>query len=97
MTNPGFIPGHDALAHFNFWDRRFTGRENLIRGMMAHVMDKFNLHRITVEAGMFAAPWLPRAIEKMGFVREGRKREAIFYKDEWWDSIIYSILRHEVE
>ena len=95
--------GNDAYAHFNFWDRRFKGRENLIRGMMKHVMKEFNLHRITSEVGLFAAPWLPSALERIGFVREGRKREAIWFKSkeategEWFDSLIYSMLRHEVE
>ncbi len=95
--------GNDALAHFNFWDRRYKGRENLIRGMMRYVMKEFNLHRITSEVGLFAAPWLPLALERMGFVREGRKREAIWHvpkgarEGEWFDSLIYSILRHEVE
>ncbi|KKL90951.1 hypothetical protein LCGC14_1899580 [marine sediment metagenome] len=95
--------GNDAYAHFNFWDRRFKGRENLIRGMMRYVMKEFDLHRITSEVGLFAAPWLPSALERIGFVREGRKREAIWYvpkgarEGEWFDSLIYSMLRHEVE
>ncbi len=94
--------GNDALAHFNFWDRRYKGRENLIRGMMRYVMKEFDLHRISSEVGLFAAPWLPLALEKIGFVREGRKREAIWHirpnakEGEWFDSLIYSILRSEV-
>ncbi len=89
--------GHDALAHFNFWDRRLRGRENLIRGMMKHVMEMLDLHRVTVEVGMFAAPWLPAAVERLGFVKEGRKREALRYEGEWFDCIIYSMLRSEVD
>jgi len=89
-------PGHDALAHFNFWDRIFNGREKLIRGMVRHVMDEFALHRVTVEVGMFAAPWLPKAVERIGFKREGRKREAIKFDGKWFDSIMYSMLRSEV-
>lgn len=94
--------GNNALAHFNFWDRRLKGREKLIRGMMWHVMNEYDLHRITVEVGAFAAPWMTSAVERMGFVREGRKRESIWHvkrgasEGEWFDSIIYSVLRHEV-
>ena len=88
--------GHDALAHFNFWDRRFKGREKLLRGMIRYVMDEFDLHRVTVEVGMFAAPWLPSAVERVGFVREGRKREAIKYDGEWFDCLVYSMLKSEV-
>lgn len=94
--------GNDAYAHFNFWDRRFKGRENLIRGMMLHVMRDYDLHRISSEVGMFAAHWLPQALERIGFVREGRKREAIWHvpkgkEGQWFDSIMYSMLRQEVE
>ena len=94
--------GNDALAHFNFWDRRIKGRERLIRGMMWYVMNEFNLHRVGIEVGMFAAPWLPSAVERIGFTKEGRKREAIWHvpkgadEGQWFDSIIYSMLRHEV-
>jgi hypothetical protein len=88
--------GHDALAHFNFWDRRLRGRENLLRGMTRYVMDEFDLHRVTVEVGLFAAPWLPAAVERTGFKKEGRKREALKYEGKWFDSIIYSMLKSEV-
>ncbi len=95
--------GNDAYAHFNFWDRRIKGRENLIRGMMRNVMGEFNLHRISIEVGMFAAAWMCPAVERIGFTREGRKREAIWHvpkktqEGQWFDSIMYSILRQEVE
>lgn len=89
--------GHDALAHFNFWDKRLRGREDLIRGMMKHVMEMLDLHRVTVEVGMFSGKWLLNSIERMGFVREGRKREAFKFKGEWFDSIIFSMLRSEVD
>jgi len=91
--------GNDAYAHFNFWDRRFKGRENLIRGMMLHVMTEYDLHRVTSEVGMFASPWLPQALERVGFVREGRKRESIWHvprgtdEGQWFDSLMYSMLR----
>ena len=74
--------GNDAYAHFNFWDRRFKGRENLIRGMMKYIMEEFDLHRINVEVALFAGPWLPSALERIGFVKEGRKREAIWFAKE---------------
>ena len=89
-------PGHDALAHISFWDKRLRGREALIRGMMKHVMDMLDLRRITVEVGMFA-PWMLQAVERIGFTREGRKREALRYEGEWFDCIMYSMLKSEVD
>ena len=85
-----------ANAHFSFWDRRIKGRELLIREMLKWGFVTFGFHRITCEVPLYAAPWLSRAVEKVGFVKEGRLREATYYKGQWFDAILYSILNHEV-
>jgi len=88
-------PAYEAQAHFSFWDRKFFGRENLIRKMMRYVFDEFGFHRIVVEVPLYAKPTL-FAIERIGFVQEGRKREAVKYRGKWFDMNLYSILEHEV-
>jgi RimJ/RimL family protein N-acetyltransferase len=85
-----------AVAHFSFWDRRLKGRENLIRAMLRWGFDQFGFHRIEARVGLYAAPWVSRAIERVGFKKEGRLREAVQYKGEWFDMNVYSILEHEV-
>lgn len=89
-------PGVSALAHFNFWDRRFRGREELCRAMLRYAFTKFGFHRITAQVGLYAAPELA-AVERLGFVKEGRMREATIYKGAWFDVNLYSILEREVQ
>lgn len=86
-----------AHAHFNFWDRRIKGREELIRNMLKWGFEQFGFHRIVCQVPLYAAPWLSRAVEKVGFTKEGRMREVVRYKGQWFDAILYSILSHEVE
>jgi RimJ/RimL family protein N-acetyltransferase len=38
-----------------------------------------------------------RALQKAGFTREGVLRSVIFRRGQWRDSVIYSVLRHEVD
>ena len=90
------IKPHSALAHFSFWDRRLKGREDLIRGMLRYGFETFGFHRIEAKVGLYAAPWVSRAIEKVGFKKDGRLREAVLYKGKWFDLNVYSILEHEV-
>jgi RimJ/RimL family protein N-acetyltransferase len=89
-------PGVSALAHFNFWDQRFRGREELCRAMLRYAFGKFKFHRITAQVGLYAKPELV-AVERIGFVKEGRMREATIYKGEWFDVNLYSILEREVQ
>jgi RimJ/RimL family protein N-acetyltransferase len=88
-------PGFEATAHFSFWDRRYRGREPLIMAMVKYVFALLELRRITVEIPMYAHS-LRGFVERMGFVHEGRRREAIFHKDKWFDSNVYSLLRRDV-
>jgi RimJ/RimL family protein N-acetyltransferase len=86
-----------AQAHFSFWDRRIKGRESLIRQMLKWGFERFGFHRITCEVPLYAAAWLSRSVEKVGFKKEGRMREAVRYKGQWFDVNLYSILSHEVD
>lgn len=87
-------PEYQATGHFTFWDRRFRGREALIRKLLVYVFDEFKFHRIVAEVPLYSEPTVVAA-ERIGFVKEGRLRKAAWYKDEWWDVNIYSIFREE--
>lgn len=88
------VPGYDATAHFVFWDRRFRGREELIREMVRYVFDLLKLHRITVETPLH--PPLLGFIKRIGFVEEGHKRSSLFINGQWRDSIIFSLIEGEI-
>lgn len=88
-------PMFEAQAHFVFWDRRFKGRKRLILEMLAYVFHKYSFHRIVVEVPLYAAKTM-NAVERIGFVKEGRKREAVRHNGMWFDVNLYSILESEV-
>lgn len=88
-------PEYEASAHFTFWDRRYRGREELLKQMIRYNFEMLNLHRLVVEVPMYA-PSLLAFVEKLGFVKEGRHRKTMWYKGQWYDSAYYSLLREEV-
>ena len=83
-----------CLAHFTFWDRRFKGREQLIREMLSYLFDRFGFERIEARAALYATPAMI-AVERIGFVKEGRLRNAVKYEGKWFDVNVYSMLREE--
>ncbi|KAF2139649.1 uncharacterized protein K452DRAFT_205304, partial [Aplosporella prunicola CBS 121167] len=52
------------------------------------------LHRIAIESLSYNEG-ATRLYERLGFVLEGRKREAIWYNGEWHDMISFSMLEDE--
>jgi RimJ/RimL family protein N-acetyltransferase len=88
-------PAYQATGHFTFWDRRFRGRRDLIRAMIAHTFKEFGFHRIIAEVPLYAMPTI-HAMEGIGLIKEGRMRKAAWYNGEWWDCNVYSILEEEV-
>ncbi|KAJ5587843.1 uncharacterized protein N7459_003608 [Penicillium hispanicum] len=54
------------------------------------------LHRVYLHAMAYNEPAL-KLYRKMGFVEEGREREALLYRRAWHDVINFSMLEHEWE
>ncbi len=89
-------PGHQGHIHFTFWDSRLRGRIELGKEMLIYLMKTFKFHRLVVEVPLYAHKALFRAVESLGFKKEGRMREAALYKGQWFDVNLYAILNHEV-
>jgi RimJ/RimL family protein N-acetyltransferase len=89
------ITDYSAVVHFTFWDRKFKGREDLLREMLRYGMERFGFERFETRIGLYAKGAL-YAVERIGFVKEGRLRKVTRYKGEWFDANIYSVLREEV-
>lgn len=85
----------DAEVHINFFDRDVIGKVDLCKAVMQWVFARFPFNRLTaiVPEKYFAAK---RMAEFVGFTHEGRRRESILMNGEWWDEIMFGILRREV-
>lgn len=67
----------------------------------AHAMVDFGFHRFGVHR---VWSWCvadntgsTHVLEKLGMRQEGRLREKEYYKDRWWDTLMYAILADEWE
>ena len=94
LTN--ISPGFQAQAHLAFWDRKLKGRDKLVKKLLDFGFNFLKLHRIYVEIPMYAVPVMPWLEKKLGFVNEGRLREATIYFGQWYDVNLYSMLAGEL-
>lgn len=94
LTN--VIPGYDATAHMAIWDGVVRERATITRRLMMSVFESLRLHRLTAEVPTYQ-PGTIRAIESIGFTREGTKREAVTRNGEWMDLAVFGILKGELE
>jgi ribosomal-protein-alanine N-acetyltransferase len=78
-------------------DPRFWGRgyaTEAARALLAFGFDRLGLHRVwsrCIAENVASA----RVLEKLGMRLEGRLRDDEWFKDRWWDTLIYGILEHE--
>ena len=64
------------------------------RLIVGYGFECLGLHRISLEVYAFN-PRAQRAYEKVGFVVEGRLREALWWQGTWVDAVVMSILQPE--
>lgn len=89
-------PAFQAKGHFTFWDRQFRGRESLFRHLMPYIFREFGFHRLTLEVPLHSQR-VCKFVEGIGFVKEGRLRQFAWYKGQWFDANLYSVLEKEAE
>lgn len=90
------IQYHDAQIHYTFFDRRHWGRQRITRMMIQHVFKEFGFHRLSAEIPCFMNGTFD-FVKQIGLKHEGRKREAAFMKNEWYDVNCFGILKEEAE
>ena len=61
------------------------------RAVVAHGFEEIGLHRIELEVYAFN-PRALRSYAKVGFVEEGRRRDALWWEGEWFDAITMAML-----
>jgi RimJ/RimL family protein N-acetyltransferase len=84
-----------ASIHYTFFDRRHKGRIDLCKEAIKYIFSKYKFHRIYTQVPLYArAPM--KFVESIGFIKDGRLRSNTYFKGEWYDSNVYSILESEV-
>lgn len=64
------------------------------RLVLQHAFEALRLHRVSLEVYAFN-PRAQRAYEKVGFVREGVRRDALRFDGRWVDSVLMAVLSPE--
>ncbi|HEY9089197.1 MAG TPA: GNAT family protein [Anaerolineaceae bacterium] len=80
-------------------DRRYWGKgygSDAVRMLLRYGFTALNLNRIELEVYQ-NNPRAIRSYEKVGFVHEGRKRQAMFKSNVYQDVLIMAVLRSEWE
>ncbi|MYL44250.1 GNAT family N-acetyltransferase [Virgibacillus halodenitrificans] len=80
------------IGEKNYWGKGY-GKEAL-QLLLTYAFNELNLHRVSLQVFSFNT----RAIqlyEKLGFVEEGKCREALYRNGEWHDIIQMGLLKKE--
>ena len=76
----------------DYWRKGYASEA--ARAMLALGFDTLNAHRIDawcIAENIASA----NLLEKLGFKREGVVREQRWFKERWWDALLYGLLEHE--
>ncbi len=79
-------------------DPRFRGRrlgDDIARAFQRLVLGELGFHRLEIQVYGFNARALAHA-ERVGYVREGVKRQAYEKFGEWQDAVLFSMLQEEL-
>ena len=83
---------HITIGERDAWGRGYGGEATSL--MVDHALGSLGLHRVALSVFAFNERAI-RAYERVGFVHEGRAREAIWRDGQWWDEIHMSVLEPE--
>ena len=83
---------HITIGEKDCWGQGYGGEATEL--MLEHAFERLGLHRIGLSVFEFNERAI-RSYRRVGFVVEGRAREAIVRDGRWWDEIQMSILETE--
>jgi RimJ/RimL family protein N-acetyltransferase len=81
-------------VHPGFRGRRLA--DDAARRFQRLLLGELGFHRLELEIYAFNERACAHA-ERVGYVREGRKRQAYLYDGEWVDTVLYSLLPEDLE
>jgi RimJ/RimL family protein N-acetyltransferase len=88
----GSVLFHITIGERDAWGHGY-GTE-ATRLMVEHAFQTLGLHRVALSVFAFNERAI-RSYRRVGFVLEGRSREAIWRDGRWWDELHMSLLDHE--
>jgi RimJ/RimL family protein N-acetyltransferase len=83
---------HITIGEHDAWGKGYGSEAT--RLMVDHAFSSLGLHRVALAVFAFNERAI-RAYERVGFVTEGRSREAIWRDGKWWDELHMSVLEPE--
>jgi len=83
---------HITIGEHDCWGKGYGSEATAL--MVDHAFASLNLHRVALSVFAFNERAI-RAYARVGFVDEGRAREAIWRDGRWWDEIHMSVLEPE--
>ncbi len=83
---------HITIGEHDAWGHGYGGEATSL--MVDHALGSLGLHRVALSVFAFNERAV-RAYLRVGFVIEGRSREAIWRDGRWWDEIHMSVLEPE--
>ena len=87
----------EATAHFTFLDGRLRGRGPVAKKMMEYVFNTYKFRRLNVELPYFVGPAIFSFVKhQLGFIQEGKKRNAAMRDGNVFDVGLFGIIREEV-
>lgn len=92
-------PNHAAVFRISMNHTNHTGKgfgTEAMELIIDHVFNGLKLNRLQLEVFSHNVRGI-RAYEKVGFIKEGILREALFYQGNYSDEIIMSILKSDLE
>ena len=92
-------PNHAAVFRIAMNHTKHTGKgfgTEAMELIIDHVFNGLKLNRLQLEVFSHNVRGI-RAYEKVGFIKEGILREALFYQGNYSDEIIMSILKSDLE
>lgn len=87
---------YSAEVHFAFFDRRIAWRGPLFQHMLKYAFEYFKFQRLTAVIPKYVKEGVHSFVKAQGFKEEGIKRSCAYYRNHWWDSVYYGILKKEV-
>jgi hypothetical protein len=93
LTN--IIPGFSGTFHYCFFKYPCACSLHLINKMLGYLFNKYELHRISMEAPLYMTKGTFSFIEQLGFTWEGRERSARLFDGRYFHINHYGLLRDE--